>query len=71
MAKLVGVAPLNRDSGLMRGKRMIASGYKPVRDALYIAALPAIRFYTAIKEVFERLNQGQTWQGASSRLRDL
>jgi len=55
IAKLVGVAPLNRDSGLMRGKRMIAGGRKPVRDALYIAALPAIRFDPVMKAVFERL----------------
>jgi transposase len=55
IAKLVGVAPINRDSGLMRGKRMIAGGRKPVRDALYIAALPAIRFDPAMRAVFERL----------------
>ena len=40
IAKLVGVAPINRDSGAMRGKRMIAGGRKPVRNALYMAALP-------------------------------
>ncbi|QYA17517.1 IS110 family transposase (plasmid) [Rhizobium sp. AB2/73] len=55
IAKLVGVAPINRDSGLMRGKRMIAGGRKPVRDALYIAALPAIRFDPRMKAVFEAL----------------
>jgi transposase len=55
IAKLVGVAPINRDSGLMRGKRMIAGGRKPVRDALYIAALPAIRFDPDMKALFERL----------------
>lgn len=55
IAKLVGVAPINRDSGLMRGKRMITGGRKPVRDALYIAALPAIRFDPAMKAVFDRL----------------
>ncbi|MBO0664575.1 IS110 family transposase [Jiella sp. MQZ9-1] len=55
IAKLVGVAPLNRDSGLMRGKRMIAGGRKPVRDALYIAALPAIRFDPAIKAFYANL----------------
>ncbi|MFS8049670.1 IS110 family transposase [Rhizobium sp. BR 314] len=55
IAKLVGVAPVNRDSGLMRGKRMIAGGQKPVRDALYIAALPAIRFDPRMKAVFEGL----------------
>lgn len=55
VAKLVGVAPLNRDSGLMRGKRMIAGGRRPVRDALYIAALPAIRFDPDMKALFQRL----------------
>ena len=49
IAKLVGVAPLNRDSGQMRGKRMIAGGRRPIRDALYVAALSAIRFEPAIK----------------------
>jgi transposase len=55
IAKLVGVAPVNRDSGLMRGKRIIAGGRKPVRDALYVAALPAIRFDPAMRAVFDRL----------------
>jgi len=55
IAKLVGVAPVNRDSGLMRGKRMIAGGRKPARDALYVAALPAIRFDPAMRAVFDRL----------------
>ena len=55
IAKLVGVAPLNRDSGLMRGKRMIAGGRRPVRDALYVAALPAIRFDPHMKALFQRL----------------
>ncbi|MGL4092611.1 IS110 family transposase [Rhizobium sp. Root564] len=55
IAKLVGVAPVNRDSGLIRGKRMIAGGRKPVRDALYVAALPAIRFDPAMRAVFDRL----------------
>lgn len=41
----------------MRGKRMIAGGRKPVRDALYIAALPAIRFDPAMKAIFQRLKQ--------------
>lgn len=55
IAKLVGVAPLNRDSGLMRGKRMIAGGRQPVRDALYIAALPAIRFDPNMKAFYTKL----------------
>ncbi len=52
IAKLVGVAPLNRDSGLMRGKRMIAGGRRHVRDALYVAALPAIRFDPTMRAFF-------------------
>ncbi|CAN7172085.1 transposase [Rhizobium sp. LjRoot258] len=39
----------------MRGKRMIAGGRKPVRDALYIAALPAIRFDPAMKAFYTNL----------------
>lgn len=57
IAKLVGVAPLNRYSGRMRGKRMIAGGRQPVRDALYVAALPAIRFDPATKAFFMHLRQ--------------
>ncbi len=41
----------------MRGKRMIAGGRKPVRDALYMAALPAIRFDPVIKAFFHKLTQ--------------
>lgn len=55
VAKLVGVAPLNRDSGQMRGKRMIAGGRKPVRNALYIAALSAIRYNPTIKASYDKL----------------
>lgn len=60
IAKLVGVAPLNRDSGAMRGKRMIAGGRRSVRDALYVAALPAIRFDPDIKAYYTALrNRGK------------
>lgn len=55
VAKMVGVAPLNRDSGQMRGKRTIAGGRKHVRDALYVAALPAIRFDPTIKAFYSKL----------------
>ncbi len=57
IAKLVGVAPLNRDSGLMRGERMITGGRRHLRDALYVAALPAIRFDPHMKAFFTRLKQ--------------
>lgn len=60
IAKLVGVAPLNRDSGLMREKRIIAGGRKPVRDALYSAALPAIRFDPGIKAFYTSLRATET-----------
>lgn len=43
IAALAGLAPLNRDSGRQRGKRTIAGGRKRVRDALYMAALAAVR----------------------------
>lgn len=43
IASLAGLAPIARDSGLMRGKRHIQGGRKRVRDALYMAALTAIR----------------------------
>jgi transposase len=42
LAALVGVAPINRDSGQMRGKRTIAGGRTGVRSAFYMAALSAI-----------------------------
>lgn len=43
IAALAGLAPVARDSGLMRGKRHVQGGRKRVRDALYMAALTAIR----------------------------
>lgn len=57
VAKLVGVAPLNKDSGLMRGKRMISGGRRQIRDALYIAALPAVRFDPNMKAFYTRLKE--------------
>ena len=43
IAALAGLAPIARDSGLMRGKRHVQGGRKRVRDALYMASLAAIR----------------------------
>jgi transposase len=43
IAALVGVAPINRDSGVWRGQRKIRGGRKPVRNALYMAAVAAAR----------------------------
>ncbi|HSC94049.1 MAG TPA: IS110 family transposase [Burkholderiales bacterium] len=55
IAALVGVAPFNRDSGKMRGKRMIWGGRAQVRRSLYMAALVATRRNPAIACFYQRL----------------
>jgi transposase len=55
IAALVGVAPMNRDSGRMRGRRRVFGGRAAVRSTLYMAILSAIRFNPVIKEFYERL----------------
>lgn len=55
ISKLVGVAPLNRDSGQQRGTRHIYGGRAHVRSMLYMAALTATRCNPVIKEFYERL----------------
>lgn len=55
LAALVGVAPMNRDSGTLRGLRTVWGGRSGVRTALYMAALVATRYNPAIKEFYERL----------------
>lgn len=57
IAALVGVAPLNRDSGTLRGKRTIWGGRAKVRAALYMGALVATRFNTVIHAQYQRLLQ--------------
>jgi transposase len=52
---LAGLAPLNRDSGNLRGQRVIWGGRASVRTTLYMATLSAIRFNPAIKAFYERL----------------
>ena len=54
---LVGVAPLNKDSGKFRGKRRIWGGRVKIRCMLYMAALVAVRFNPVIKAFYERLLQ--------------
>lgn len=54
-AKLVGVAPINRDSGTLRGKRMIGGGRSEVRRSLYMATLVATRHNPTIRAFYERL----------------
>ncbi len=55
IAALVGVAPLNRDSGTRRGKRSVWGGRAKVRAALYMGALVATRFNPLIKAFYQRL----------------
>lgn len=55
IAALVGVAPLNRDSGTMRGKRMVWGGRAPVRAALYMAALVGLKHNPVLRVFYERL----------------
>jgi len=55
IAKLVGVAPLNHDSGLLRGRRRVWGGRAEVRAVLYMAALVATRCNPLIRTFYERL----------------
>jgi transposase len=58
LCALVGVAPFNRDSGSLRGKREVWGGRAPVRAALYMGALVATRHNPVIREFYERLLAG-------------
>jgi transposase len=55
VAKLVGVAPINRDSGTKTGKRFIGGGRGQVRRVLYMATLVAIKHNAAIKAYYVHL----------------
>jgi transposase len=55
IAALVGVAPLARDSGTLRGKRFVWGGRAPVRAVLYMGALVATRYNPAIRTFYQRL----------------
>jgi len=55
IAKLVGVAPLNRDSGTFRGRRFVQGGRATVRAVLYMAALVATRRNAVIRAFYQRL----------------
>lgn len=54
-ARLSGLAPINRDSGMYRGRRMIGGGRAAVRKALYMPTLVAIRHNPVIKKFYEQL----------------
>ena len=55
VAALVGVAPINRDSGTKSGRRYIQGGRKAARQSLYMAALAATRWNDVIKAQYNRL----------------
>ena len=59
ISKLVGVAPLNRDSGQHRGTRHIYGGRARLRSVLYMAAITAARHNAVIKEFYQRLRANQ------------
>ena len=55
ISALVGVAPFNRDSGSLKGRRSIWGGRAPVRCALYMATLVATRRNPVIRDFYKRL----------------
>jgi transposase len=55
IAALVGVAPLNQDSGLKRGRRRVFGGRAAIRRVLYMAALTASRWNPVIRPFYQRL----------------
>jgi len=55
VAALCGLAPYNRDSGTMRGKRRIKGGRAPIRTMLYMAMLCCIQHNPVMREFYQRL----------------
>ena len=55
VAALVGVAPFNRDSGTLRGKRTVWGGRAPLRTTLYMATLVATRHNPVLRDFYQRL----------------
>jgi transposase len=55
IAKLVGVAPLNHDSGTLRGRRMVWGGRRQVRMVLYMATVSAVRHNPILRDFHQRL----------------
>ena len=55
IAKLVGVAPLARDSGTVRGTRSIWGGRADIRQALYMSALSALRYEPRLRDFYQSL----------------
>ena len=53
IAALVGIAPFNRDSGKMRGKRSVTGGRATVRSSLFMATMVAIRYNKVIRTAYQ------------------
>lgn len=64
IAALVGLAPMNRDSGNWQGQRGITGGRAVVRDALYMAALSAMRYEPRLRDFYAELKA----KGKASKL---
>lgn len=57
IAALVGLAPMNRDSGTLRGRRIIQGGRAPVRSALFMCVMVTIRHHLPLATTYERLRK--------------
>lgn len=69
IAALAGVAPFNRDSGRMRGKRRIRGGRASSQTVLFLAAMSAVRFNPDIKPFYDRLvKSAKTPESCAHRL---
>jgi transposase len=55
VAALVGLAPINNDSGLRRGQRAIRGGRPEIRSVLYMATVSAVRFNPQLRAMYQRL----------------
>ena len=55
IAALLGVAPIARDSGTLRGKRMTGGGRKNIRSRLFLPTLVAVRYNPVLKAYYDRL----------------
>ena len=64
IAKLVGLAPMAKDSGTMSGKRSIRGGRERARMALYMASISALKSNSKVKDFYKRLRK----QGKPSKV---
>lgn len=57
VAALAGLAPMNRDSGMMRGRKPIRGGRVMARNSLYMASVSTVRWNLDLKVFYERLRK--------------